>query len=469
MSTKRVVPTGVGTNQWTGTFSDVDETINNVSTADSVTANNENDVIVLTFPDGEIISTDYVWMIESRVWARTTGSGNDNLDILTNGQSGSQIPPDATYRCHTDVPPQNRDLGTGQQTVWNNLTVQATAAQSGMNVAVGHEFAACEVLVQYFKASPSVGELAWMGMGNPAAVATFNCIFGGSTHTAKSGNILVVLVGCNNGSGVTVNTPTGYTAIGGEIATNQQWQAFYKVSDGTEGSVTVTTTGGNFDNGFIHLLEFEWGLGVDSVQFAEVTTEINNATGSTVTSASVTATNETSNLTLHAFGAGEVADVKSGNNIDDDAWNYYGMPPSITNGGTGFAWASKANASGAQSVTFTDTTDAGSELYAMSIVFNEASGGGTTVATGLITENETLFSPTVIFNQTVTTGLITENETLFSPTAVLTFNQAIVTGLITENETLFSAAPVVPAGLNQQRVSSMHFQKYWEPTPMAYE
>ena len=449
MSTKRGVPTGTGTNAWTGTHADVDETINNVDTGTSITADTKGETITLTLPDGEIAATDYVWQIDARAYGRTNGSGNDSIGISINGNAGSLVNPGATYDCHTSVPPQNRDLGTSFN--WNAVDIILTADQSGMPTAVGHEVASVEYLIQYFKSSPNVGEVAFIAERNPGAISSDTATFSGS-HTAKSGNILLLMIGINNGSGVSLNAPSGYTFIGNEVANAKQWHFYYKISDGTEtSSGTISTSGGTgFNNGHIYLVEIEWGNGVDSVQFSEDTTDVNNTSASTATTPSVSATNQSSNVTFHAFGLGEIADLKSGNNINSDAWDYYGVPPSISNGGTGFCWAVKQNATGSQSVTFTDNLDAGSQLYAVSIVFNEAASANQNITFNQVTETDT--PQTISPSTTVTVGFTQVTETDVAQTFAVIKADNIAYNQVIETDTAqaITALPgAVTVGFNQ--------------------
>ena len=74
-----------------------------------------------------------------------------------------------------------------------------------------------------------------------------------------------------------------------------------------------------------------------------------------------------------------------------------------------------------------------------------AVGGATSITTGLLIENESLFPATPTNVISIAVGLVTENESLF-PVAVSNV-VSITTGMIVENETLFSASlPVIALG-----------------------
>ena len=383
MSVIRGVPISVTTNGWaTGTYTDIDETINNVNETDLISTTTDPSSIVMGVDSAAtlgITNSDYIKQLEVRCWARTNGSGNDLVSHQINGNAGSPEALLSTYGCHAGVSLLNRNLGTNWVTNWNALTIELIAEQSGMPTALAVDVAACEYIVQLFKPNPPVGELAYYADAHCNAVSSVTATFPNS-HTAKSGNILIAMIADGTGPTITYQDPTGYTQLQSAVGLNEGWETWWKVSDGTETAVTINTDSGNFFLGSAWLIEIEWGRGTPTIQTATDISTINTVNTQTKASPSITPNNTSQNVVMALWGFGFGGSIRSGNNIDDDAWEYYGTAPDLltqNGGGSNFAWALKSDVSGAQSVTFSDTRDTGNgcQMWGASVVFNAPAAG----------------------------------------------------------------------------------------------
>ena len=176
-----------------------------------------------------------------------------------------------------------------------------------------------------------------------------------------SGNLLILTFGHDSGTGSISSGPTGFTLILNNNTTFNNTGSFwwwYKVSDGTE-QTSVSISAPSADTLTARLVEYEWN-GVDpTVQSDEDTSKL-STTGNTVTSGTLTP-GSTPNIVVAVVASTHDVNSQDGNAFDgtwveDLTFVGYG------GGTTDFFVGHKANATGSQTATFTDT-DTGAELW----------------------------------------------------------------------------------------------------------
>ena len=386
MASEVLRPTSVTV--WSGAATDIDEGIENAD-GSVISANADNETAVIGFDNSNIVDADTVINGRFIPRHRTVGSGTDRLDYHNvsapfAGWGGILYELASTFENHvgtaqvlSGVEFWDTDATAAQI---NALTIEITADQIGMAAAVGHQVDCIEFRVEYIKNTRTIGDLAQRVReqslsGNETVTITFN--------TPSSGNLLIVAYYYDylnpDTETHTMITPTGWTKFK-EVLNSAAGAAngmgyVYKISDGTETSITLEHTGtqapGTFAIG--RFLEIEWDNSPVSIQ-----TEAGKTThpfGTTSSTASLTPSNATQNVFISFFQAYRNLDTcwieGAGANGIEEYWVYpvgdFGLPSD--------AHVMKKNASGATSFTKTDVSQT-NPTYSVSCVFNKDTGGG---------------------------------------------------------------------------------------------
>jgi hypothetical protein len=195
------------------------------------------------------------------------------------------------------------------------------------------------------------------------------------TSTPTSGNILECRVSWDKNA-VSCATPAGWTLVQSYFSSAVGGAWFRKVSDGTEGTVTLSPGA----NRPYQMCLFEWS-GIDS--FDVSATANSGATAVTSQASGTTATTANANSTLMAFfGSDSRGNTDAGaaftNSFTDEA-----IDPGGASGTSGFYNARREVSSTSTYSTTYSTSGGGDQMFGMIAVYYLASGGLSITPTGL--------------------------------------------------------------------------------------
>lgn len=188
------------------------------------------------------------------------------------------------------------------------------------------------------------------------------------TSTPTSGNVLECRVSWDKNA-VSCTTPTGWTLVQSRFGADCCGIWFRKVSDGTEGTVTLAPN----TNRPYQMCLFEWS-GIDT--FDTSATANSGTTAVTSQASGTTGTTAQANSTLFAFfGSDSRGSTDTGgafnNSFTDESIN-----PGGASGNAGFYNAKReVSSTGTYSTTYS-TTGTGDQMFGMIAVYYLASGGG---------------------------------------------------------------------------------------------
>ena len=185
--------------------------------------------------------------------------------------------------------------------------------------------------------------------------------------TPTSGNVLITAISIDKNSG-TITIPSGWTVIGATYVSGSVSGAWaYKISDGTEGTVTWNWATTQFDV-VMWLAEYS---GIDTLDVQASA----DSGASSVTSQSSGTTGTTDIATAHAFA---IFGVDTFDNVDGGRTysNSFTEIDARALDSPGLMIAEKVlSATGTQECTYA-TTDGGDQMFGKISVFNLAAGGG---------------------------------------------------------------------------------------------
>lgn len=188
------------------------------------------------------------------------------------------------------------------------------------------------------------------------------------TSTPTSGNVLECRISWDKNA-VSCATPSGWTLVHSYFSSSVGGAWFRKVSDGTEGTVTLSPGA----NRPYQMCLFEWS-GIDT--FDVSATANSGATAVTSQTSGTTATTAQANSTIFAFfGSDSRGSTDAGaaftNSFTDEAIN-----PGGATGTSGFYNARREVSSTGTYETTYSTSGVGDQMFGMIAVYYMSGGGG---------------------------------------------------------------------------------------------
>ena len=283
---------------------------------------------------------------------------DEEIGLLARGAHPTQIrPQNLVFFASLDSSPSGLiDIKSGEQPTWRLKSGQ-TAHGQPLPIRPPMLYRAIEPLSPLFAASLGLPPIGGFVQGDDARVSNDTTLTATLTSAPKTGNMLIFAVGWHSASATITTPPTGFTLLTTEVGSLASWAWYYKVSDGSETSRSVTISAS--DTIAIRYNEYEWDNSTPLVSTDEDTTNVSSTTNS---QASGTVTpGRGRNFVVAAIGSSDDVDSQTSQSFsnsfiaDDDFIGYGGDTADHRIGRL-------VNQFGPQTTTHTDT-DTGAPMY----------------------------------------------------------------------------------------------------------
>ena len=183
-----------------------------------------------------------------------------------------------------------------------------------------------------------------------------------------SGNLLIATFGSDRTNRTVSSAPSGFTLLHDTLG-GGRWTWYYKISDGTEQTASLSWSGNV--SGVGEYLEYEWDGTTPTVTKNDDQTNIN---GSVTTQASGAATPTTSTNILIAVHGTDKSQNSNNAQAVDGSWSEDALFYAVVGGHLKVSSLVNA-ATSSQEATHT-SSGVGDEMYGAIAVFDSAGGGG---------------------------------------------------------------------------------------------